>query len=331
MPQTQIVFPTRSCSAKELCSSDAAALRCFRDAHPGVRAESLPPHFPYLVSSPSAESLQLYNQVRWVTAEQRPKISRLSDQYGSYTLPLAQFYSDRLLPLQHQLTGYVRENAIGMASALLETPGRRATGFAAALQAYQDALLKVRQAKLDRLPRAQQIPLENQARLVWQSMNRHFQVELQHYQVRGHGQRGTTLRNPQRAINQARDSRSPKPISFSNTQQAIQLNRFARAARFAGSGLLVLDAGLRTRKVIDDYQDGADWQRTATIETVGLSFGFISGYFAGQLTAGAAFLLLGATPVGWVIMLAGGITAGYLAAKGADAFGKSLATAIYDR
>lgn len=330
---TDIVFPSQCYSAQELCGSDPEALKCFRDVHRNLRSTSLPSSQPYLVSLPaSRESLSLYHQVRATTGAYHSRIAHFSEQYGAYALPLAEFYTERLLPIQNELLRYTRENAIGLVNAALETPGQRAEGFAGAIRAYQDTLLKVRRAKLDKLPGPEQARLAQQARTACEHMNRRFRAELEYYKGRwAHASRGSALSNPQRALNQARDARTPKPITFSDSHQVMRLTRFAHVARIAGRGLLVLDVGLRTQKVVEDPEAGADWQRTATIETVGLSFGFLSGYGASYAVAGGLGLLLGATPVGWVIMIAGGITAGYLAGSQMDRKAKEFASQIYDR
>jgi hypothetical protein len=161
----------------------------------------------------------------------------------------------------------------------------------------------------------------------FKNLNERFQVELRRFQGSARPRRGTAWTNPERAINQARSSRTAKPITFSNTRQVMYLNRFAQGARIAGRGLLVLDAGIRANKVRQVYNQGGDWLRTATVETVGMTFGF----GAGVITTYAATMLLAATPVGWVVLVAAGIGAGYLAATKADDLGKEIAGKIYDR
>ena len=62
-------------------------------------------------------------------------------------------------------------------------------------------------------------------------------------------------------------------------------------------------------------------------KAVGFGAGFATTY---AVTATATSLVLAATPVGWVVVIAGGIALGYLAATGADDRAKEIAGRIYD-
>lgn len=97
-----------------------------------------------------------------------------------------------------------------------------------------------------------------------------------------------------------------------------RLSRFAKAARIAGPGVVVLDGGLRTHAVYSAWQSGnPEWKRMAVVE---------GGSFAAGIAAGAAVgLILAATPVGLML----GIVAGGAVAVGADHIFKKFFDYIY--
>ena len=81
-----------------------------------------------------------------------------------------------------------------------------------------------------------------------------------------------------------------------------------------------------------DFEQGKDWQKTAVVQTAGLSMGFLAGAAAAKaVTAAVITIGLTATPVGWVIAIGIGIGATYLAASTMDSFGQKVAESIYDR
>lgn len=108
-------------------------------------------------------------------------------------------------------------------------------------------------------------------------------------------------------------------IPVADAVDVQRLSRFAKAARIAGPGVVVLDGGLRTHTVYNAWQSGnPEWKRTAVVE---------GGSFALGIGAGVAVgLALAITPVGLVL----GIVAGGAAAVGADNFFKRLMNMIYD-
>jgi hypothetical protein len=329
---TEIVFPPHPCTANALCAEDPIALQCLRDAHPDLcRGPTLLPAYrPYLLSSLTNDNAHVYSQIRAMPPQQHRIISHTVDQHGEYTWPLVEFYCERLLPFQNAVIQHIKNNPTDAGGALVELPGHRATSFEGALMAYQNALLAVRQGKLDRRPAAQQATMADRARAAFKYLQERYAVELKRYQSRSQPRRGTALRDPERGIRQARSSRTAKAITFSNTRQVQYLQRFTKGARIAGRGLLVLDAGIRINRVRETYDQGGDWARTATVETVGMGFGFAAGYATTLAVAGLGTLFLAATPVGWMIMIGAGITAGYMAATAFDVFGKDLAGKLYD-
>ena len=68
------------------------------------------------------------------------------------------------------------------------------------------------------------------------------------------------------------------------------------------------------------------------METTGFGLAAAAGTFvADKIIASALGVALMVTPVGWVLVIGGGITAVYFAAKGADWVGKEAAGYTYDR
>ena len=108
------------------------------------------------------------------------------------------------------------------------------------------------------------------------------------------------------------------------------LSQVEKGAKFLGSKLIVLDAGVRAGEVHLDYLAGRNWQRRAAVETAGFGFGVAAGIAAGQATVGYLSIALLATPLGWVFIIGAALTVGCVAAKGGDLFGKSLASGAYD-
>src|SRR5690625_7156359 len=81
-------------------------------------------------------------------------------------------------------------------------------------------------------------------------MARHYRMELNsiarpEFQ---HRNRGHILNNADRGITLAKHHRSSKLI-IDNVAEVQRLDRLARSIRYAGNGLIALDAGLRVRNV----------------------------------------------------------------------------------
>ena len=110
------------------------------------------------------------------------------------------------------------------------------------------------------------------------------------------------------------------------------MDRLARSIRYAGNGLIALDAGLRVRNIHESYQRNDNWQRQFALEATGFGVGGASGILVGKATVGALTMIgLGATPAGWVVIIGTGVLAGYSAATKMDRFGKWLANLVWNR
>ncbi len=93
----------------------------------------------------------------------------------------------------------------------------------------------------------------------------------------------------------------------------------------------VLTSGLRTKGVYNSYQSGGNWQKKVAVQTAGFGFGAAGAMVLGG--AAAKFVLglaLASTPLGWVIVIGVGLSAGYAAGVAGDAFGQGVANKAYD-
>src|SRR5690625_143675 len=158
-------------------------------------------------------------------------------------------------------------------------------------------------------------------------MARHYRMELNsiarpEFQ---HRNRGHILNNADRGITLAKHHRSSKLI-IDNVAEDQRLDRLARSIRYAGNGLIALDAGLRVRNIHESYQRNENWQRQFALEATGFGFGGATGLLAGKATVGALTMIgLGATPVGWIVLIGAGVTAGFYAGNRGDGWAKQFA------
>lgn len=265
------------------------------------------------------------NQMQSLPPQARQKIVVMDSIYGSENLQaLADFYQTELAPMiESQSIG-----AVGAAATALDT---RLSNFAKSANKVAQALEKVREGAQAKIPKAQMMRLEQNARALGKDFNFRFQTELNKYVGHVKGKRGTVYRNIERGINKAKSSRTIKPIQFTSAPDFQSLRAFEKGANILGKGLIVLDAGVRAGNVHTDYLAGRNWQRRAAVETAGFGLGTAAGLWAGtQIVAAGLGVALLATPVGWVIIIGASIAVGILAAKGGDAFGQLAAEKSYD-
>lgn len=158
-----------------------------------------------------------------------------------------------------------------------------------------------------------------------------YQTELKQLARHPGKNRGNAINGAQRGITVAQ-RRSSRHLYVANATEAKQLNRLARNIRWAGNGLVAIDAGLRTAQVYDTYQQGGNWAREASIQATGFGLGGAAGLVTGKaVIAGLTMIGLGLTPVGWVVMIGIGVTAGAAAAFYVDERGKTFAANTWDR
>src|SRR5690625_7719877 len=102
---------------------------------------------------------------------------------------------------------------------------------------------------------ASKICLVALARLRTSAMSRLYRMELNivaRPEFR-HRNRGHILNNADRGITLAKHHRSSKLI-IDNVAEVQRLDRLARSIRYAGNGLIALDAGRRVRNAHERYQ-----------------------------------------------------------------------------
>ncbi|UPW19364.1 hypothetical protein M0C34_03545 [Agarivorans sp. TSD2052] len=87
-----------------------------------------------------------------------------------------------------------------------------------------------------------------------------------------------------------------------------------------------------SKPAIKNFEQGKDWQKTAVVQTTGVSVGFLAGVATAKVVTSAAITIgLTATPIGWVIAIGLGIGATYLAATQADKWAQYVTSKLYDR
>lgn len=128
------------------------------------------------------------------------------------------------------------------------------------------------------------------------------------------------------------ERRRGRHLYVSNVSEAQKLDRLARNVRFAGHGMVVLDAGVRVNGVYTTYQSGGNWMREASIEATGFGLGGAAGLATGKaVVVGLTAIGLGLTPVGWVVIIGAGIAAGATVGFYVDKRGKTFAANTWDR
>ena len=253
-------------------------------------------------------------------------------------LSLSSFYNNEILPLPAQGAAFARnkalpvieKEAIGFTGAGLTAVSTRSTVFAKLITEYQQTLETLRAAYKNKLPKFQLMKLEVIANEAHQTLNQQFQSELRQYMPMGKGNKGSVWSNAQRGMGLAKGARTDAPLKLNNANEIAKLGRFSQHVKFAGNGLLFLDAGLRGIDVYSDYNEGKDWQRSLVTQTTGFGFAGGFGIYAGQVATGAATVFLAATPFGWVIAIGIGLAVGYGVAKAGDEFGQDFAGYVYD-
>lgn len=241
-------------------------------------------------------------------------------------------HQDKIRPLLATLNDYAKNESLGLAGAAATAMQSRLDSFGKAVMKHHTALNKLHEGFKAKLPRVEIMRLENTVRSTIKALNESFKAELNKYFPHSAGKRGTIMTNSRRAIGMAKGVKTYQPLNITNGVQFGKVLTFAKAANYVGKGALILDAGFRVQGVSADKAAGRDWQRRAVMETTGFGLGAAAGAFIGggiiTSTLGVALM---ATPVGWVLVIGAGITAGYFAAKKGDMFGQDIASGIYDR
>jgi len=220
-------------------------------------------------------------------------INELSSVYGEdNTLALSNMFST------------LSDNGVG--SALLGSSSgvytKRVGMFTDSVTDYQKALLNYRDASRGGI--GSKTLAKQHVKNAFQSMQQRFQFELMSEKVRGGAsRRGTPFSNMNRGLNIARSSRNTTKLNLSGQIETFRLAKFSKYAKLLGNGLVAFDFYNRANLVKNSYDNGGDWERDFFVE----SSSFVLSTLAGATTASSLSLLVFATPVGWVALVAGGL------------------------
>lgn len=248
---------------------------------------------PYLVNSDnSTVSRDILNLLS--PAPVAKELTNLSLSYGG----------DNVVALA-EISAKLKDFNLGMIGASTSIYANRIGGFAGAVKDYQMALMEYRQAAVSN--QAQKAVLKQKAHSSFNTMQAQFRNELNVVNEQVKSRRGTALTNPERATNIAKSSRSLAKLEVSNQIQAHNLVKLSKQAKFLGNGLAVIDFGSRVGNIHNSYQAGGNWERDLFIESSSFAASTIAG--AAVVNAGSAALaiLIVATPIGWIGLIAGGV------------------------
>src|SRR5690625_199728 len=326
---SEFFFPHQPVPAKDLfAAGDQDAVERFLEQNSQCRSGLLP-QSPYCSGYNSEQDRLILNHLQRLRNAHRYQLSCAIDEFGEQTHALANFYDRQLASLD-------LEASASLVGAGASAKNARLTAFQRSMVEYQEALIKLnahrKNGRGGRAGMGNKIELEALARRRYAAMARHYRMELNsiarpEFQ---HRNRGHILNNADRGITLAKHHRSSKLI-IDNVAEVQRLDRLARSIRYAGNGLIALDAGLRVRNVHESYQRNENWQRQFALEATGFGGAGIFGIAAAQGTVATLSAIgLGLTPVGWVVVIGVGIAAGITASSAGDSIGKKLASILFD-
>lgn len=327
---SEFFFPHQHIPAKDLfAAGDREAVERFLAQNSQCRSGLLP-QSPYCSGYNSDQDRLILSHLQRLPSAHRYQLSCAIDEFGEQTHALANFY-DR------QLANLDLEASASLVGAGASAKNARLTAFQRSMVEYQEALIKLNAHRKNgqggRAGMASKIELEALARRRYAAMARHYRMELNSVarpEFR-HRNRGHILNNADRGITLAKHHRSSKLI-IDNVAEVQRLDQLARGIRYAGNGLIALDAGLRVRNIHESYQRNENWQRQMALETTGFGVGGAGGIVVGKATVGALTAIgLGATPVGWVVIIGSGVAAGFFAGSQGNRIGKWFAALVFDR
>lgn len=327
----EVFISSRPCTPADLMGDDSPSTDAFCDRYRVHRHTRLPPARAYSTDAFDSIANAVVTRLNALPTSVRQNLGSCVDVLGDApTRQLAEFHYRHLeQPLMHA-TGLVGAGATAM--------GARSDSFRGALAAYQDALVDLYEHRRGQGQTGFNRPqLEARARQTYANLDRQFRVEVDRIvpAVDRGKNRGTPLTSADRGITLARQG-GRRRINVQNVVEASRVGRLGQAITHVGRGAVALDIGLRYRRVRGAYQSDADWLRQASQEMTGFGFAGIAGYGVGKgtvIAAGSGLALLGisVTPVGWVLLLGAGATAGLAAGWGGDRFGRWLSGSIWSR
>ena len=297
----EILFSRESLTTPQLarqCGLTLNHLSC------GEQHYALMPYQPYLIDpNPSSMDRSIAGTLE---LSSNPKnLFELSAAYGpDDTVAIA------------EVMAKLHEYNIALAGAATTAYSNRMKAFGKAVQAYQDALLNYRDVvKSSDISASAREAAKKGTHNAFLTMQQQFRHELSLVTSGVRSRKGTPLTSATRGTNIARDSRSSRSIAKLNvmsTTQAHNLVRFSHYGKYLGNGLVVIDVGSRIGNVRNEYKAGGDWGRELFIESSSFGLSAATGLIA--VNAGL-YLIMAATPVGWVgLVVAGAAVAGSAAA-----------------
>ena len=201
-----------------------------------------------------------------------------------------------------EMSKKLQEYNAGLMGASTSVYANRLGGFAGAVKEYQDALMAYRGAINSNA--ASKAIAKQKAFKAFQNLQMRFKHELNAINAGVKAQRGTPLSSATRATNIARSSRNVAKLNVTSPAQAHNLVTFTQHAKFLGNGLAVIDFTSRVGNIHNEYKAGGEWERELFIESSSFAASAVVGTIA--VKAGLAILMV-ATPVGWVGLIAGGV------------------------
>ncbi|WP_432468393.1 hypothetical protein [Agarivorans sp. Z349TD_8] len=335
--QAEIYLSTRSRQLKPADFASEAEFNTFLNDNSLQSGGFLHAGTPYIVrssgSSTPTNSMQQCRQLQTIPSCHRRSLANVNAQLGSdITLGLAELFDQQIAPAASKLNQWVNKEKVNFASAGVGLLENRGAALENSLKVYERSLMAVRAGHQAKLPKIQMMKLESSARTAWKSLNEVFSTELTKATSVVKARKGTVLNNATRGINKAKSARTDAPIRVTNVKELQSLKRMSLGLKGAGHLLLGYDIYRRGKIVQADFEQGKDWQKTAVVQTAGLSMGFLAGAAAAKaVTAAAITIGLTATPVGWVIAIGIGIGATYLAALQGDKWAQYGVSKLYDR
>jgi hypothetical protein len=259
------------------------------------------------------------------TDHDRRIMGLLSQQPANQTLgDLSLAYGSENTRALAELTRRLRESkpyGVAGVGAAADVYARRMDSLGKVIQAYQHAAVEyhriARSKSVSGIARAAAQMRLSEAKA---NLSKRFGIELNTIKSRLPKRQRRLLRaNDERMFERIRRTGRASRLDVGSSVEATDLVRFAQHAKFLGNGLAVIDFGSRIGDIYTDYKAGGNWEREMFIQ---------SGSFTGSAIAGAFITTIGmealeglavavaATPVGWVLLIVGG-----LAIAGAAAFG----------
>lgn len=207
----------------------------------------------------------------------------------------------------------------------------RVDGLVGAVKGYQAALMNYRQAVEQGIKNKSTYRARAQAAFVQMQEQFHHELSVVNHGVKA--RRGTPLTDFKRATNIANSSRSVASLNVESSVQASNLVKFSKYAKVLGDGLALIDFSSRIGNIHTTYKANDNWHKEMFIESSGFISGAVAGTLALNIGSAALFLVMAATPVGWVGLVIGGaavvgVSAG--ASMLANKVSKSLASDVYD-